>query len=146
MKVSDILRERPRPLVSLPPSATPVEAATLMSAENVGAVLVRDDRGRLLGVLSERNLALAIAACGARLFRIRIGELMAVTRPTAAPGDAIRDVMRVMTERRARHIPVLDGETLVGVVSVGDLLKARLAEKMEEIAVLQDLARVAVRR
>jgi CBS domain-containing protein len=145
MKVSDILRERRRHLVSLPPSATAMEAATLMSAEHVGAVLVRDDRGRLLGVLSESNLALAIAAYGARLFRIRIGELMAVARPTAVLDDAIRDVMRVMTERRARHIPVLDGETVVGIVSVGDLLKARLTEKIQENAVLQDLARVTMR-
>ena len=146
MKLSDILRERPRRLVSLPPSATAIEAAALMKAESVGAVLVRDDRGRLLGVLSERNLALAIAARGARLFRSRIDELMSVARPTAAPDDAVRDVVRVMTERRARHIPVLEGETVVGIVSVGDLLKARLAEKIEENAVLLDLARVAIHR
>jgi CBS domain-containing protein len=145
MKVSDVLRGRPRRLVSLPPSATAVDGAALMEAENVGAVLVRDDRGRLLGVLSERNLALAIATRGARLFRSRVDELMSVARPTAAPEDAIRDVMRMMTERRARHIPVLDGETVVGMVSVGDLLKARLAEKIEERAVLRDLARVATR-
>ena len=146
MKLSDILRERPRRLVSLPPSATAVEAAALMKVENVGAVLVRDDRGRLLGVLSERNLALAIAARGARLFRSPIGELMSVARPTAEPDDTVRDVVRVMTERRARHIPVLEGETVVGIVSVGDLLKARLAEKIEENAVLLVLARVAIHR
>ena len=145
MKVSAILRERPRRLVSLPPTATAVEAAAVMKSENVGAILVRDDRGRLLGVLSERNLALAIATRGARLFRSRIGELMSVGKPTVGPDDAIRDVMRVMTERRARHMPVLEGETLVGLVSVGDLLKARLAEKTEENAVLQELARATVR-
>ena len=142
MRLSDILGQRPRRLVSLPPSATVVEAAALMKSENVGAVLVRDDRGRLLGVVSERNLALAIATRGARLFRSRIGDVMSVAGPTATPGDAIRDVVRVMTERRARHVPVLDGETVVGIVSVGDLLNARLAEKIEENAVLQDLIRL----
>ena len=145
MRLSDILRARPRRLVSLPPSATAVEAAAVMKAENVGAVLVRDDRGRLLGVLSERNLALAIATRGARLFRSRVGELMSVAGATAAPEDAIRDVVRMMTERRARHMPVLDGESVVGIVSVGDLLKARLAEKTDENAVLQELARVGAR-
>ena len=142
MRLSDILRQRPRRLVSLPPSSSAVEAAALMKSENVGAILVRDDRGRLLGVLSERNLALAIATQGARLFRSRIGELMSVGGPTAAPQDAIRDVVRVMTERRARHMAVLDGEVVVGVVSVGDLLKARLAEKIEENSMLLDLARL----
>jgi CBS domain-containing protein len=146
MTVSDLLCARPRRLVSLPPSATAVDGAALMEAENVGAVLVRDDRGRLLGVLSERNLALAIATHGARLFRSRIDELMSVARPTAAPEDAIGDVMRTMSERRARHIPVLDGETVVGIVSVGDLLKARLAEKAWENDAKRDLARVGVRR
>jgi CBS domain-containing protein len=142
MRLSDILRERPRRLVGLPPSATAVEAAALMKVENVGAVLIRDDRGRLRGVLSERNLALAIAARGARLFRTPVSELMSVASVTALPGDDIGDVTRVMTVRRARHIPVLEGETVVGVVSVGDLLKAQLAEKIEENAVLQDLARL----
>ena len=142
MRISDILRQRPRRLVSLPPSATAIEAADLMKSENVGAVLVRDDRGRLLGILSERNLALAIATRGAQLFRSRIGELMSVAGPSAAVDDPSRDAMRVMTERRARHMPVLDGETVVGIVSVGDLLKARLAEKTQENAVLQDLIRL----
>jgi CBS domain-containing protein len=142
MRLSDILGQRARRLVSLPPSATALEAAALMKCENVGAVLVRDDRGRLLGVLSERNLALAIASRGARLFRSRVDELMTVAGPTAAPGDTIRDVVHVMTERRARHMPVLEGEAVVGVVSVGDLLKARLAEKTEENAVLLDLVRL----
>ncbi|HEX3408022.1 MAG TPA: CBS domain-containing protein, partial [Caulobacteraceae bacterium] len=79
---------------------------------------------------------------GARLFRTPVSELMSVASVTAVPGDDIREVSRVMTARRARHIPVLEGETVVGVVSVGDLLKARLAEKIEENAALQDLARL----
>lgn len=67
---------------------------------------------------------------------------MSVSGPTARPSDSIVQVMRAMTERRARHIPVLDGEAVVGVVSIGDLLKARLAEKAQENAILQELARV----
>jgi CBS domain-containing protein len=146
MRLSEILGERPRRLVSLPRTATAIEAAALMKSDNVGAVIVRDDDGQLIGVLSERNLALAIATRGARLFRSPIGELMSIVRATATPDDLIHDVMRMATERRVRHIPVLDGETVIGVVSVGDLLKARLAEKIEENDVLQDLACVAVGR
>ncbi len=112
-----------------------------MQAEQVGAVVVRDYRGRLLGIVSERDLAIGVAAHGGDLFRMRVSALMAVDVPTAGPGDGVRDVMRTITERRARHLPVLEGETVVGVVSVGDLLKARLAEKNQENAVLQDLAR-----
>jgi CBS domain-containing protein len=141
MRLSEVLREKPQRVVSLPPSATAADAAALMEAERVGAVVVRDYRGGLLGVVSERDLAIGIAAHGEALSRVRVGALMAVDVPTASPGDAVRDIMRTVTERRARHVPVLEGETVVGVVSVGDLLKARLAEKNQENAVLQDLAR-----
>jgi CBS domain-containing protein len=141
MRLSEVLREKPQGVVGLPPSATAAQASALMEAERVGAVVVRDYRGRLLGILSERDLAIGLAAHGADLFRIRVGALMAIDVPTASPGDAVRDLVRTITERRARHVPVLDGETVVGVVSVGDLLKARLAEKNQENAVLQDLAR-----
>jgi CBS domain-containing protein len=141
MRLSEVLREKPQRVVGLPPSATAAEASALMETERVGALVVRDYRGGLLGVVSERDLALGIAAHGGELGHIRIGALMAIDVPTASPGDAVRDVMRTVTERRARHVPVLEGDTVVGVVSVGDLLKARLAEKSQENAVLQDLAR-----
>ncbi|HEX3406488.1 MAG TPA: CBS domain-containing protein [Caulobacteraceae bacterium] len=66
---------------------------------------------------------------------------MSIVKATASPDDLTREVMRMATERGIRHIPVLDGETVIALVSVGDLLKARLAEKIEENDVLQDLAR-----
>jgi CBS domain-containing protein len=115
-----------------------------MKAQRVGAIIVRDDQGRLLGLVSERDLALAIAMHGAALFRIRLSDLMSTHAPTAHPGDAVRDVTRVMTDRRARHVPVIDDERVVGVVSIGDLLKARLAEKTQENAVLLDLTRARI--
>ena len=144
MRVSDVLRDKPTRLVALPPTACIADAAKLMRSEQIGAVLVRDYRGSLLGVISERDLALAIASGRPGLSTCLISGLMAVGGPTARPGDAVREVMRVMTERRARHIPVLEGETIVGVVSMGDVLRARLAEKSEENAVLQDLARARI--
>jgi CBS domain-containing protein len=105
---------------------------------------VRDYQGRLLGLVSERDLALAIATHGNALFRIRLGELMSTHPPTASPHDAVRDVTRIMTDQRARHLPVVDGERVVGLISIGDLLKARLAEKTEENAVLLDLTRARI--
>jgi CBS domain-containing protein len=141
MRLSEVLRDKPQRVVGLPPLATAAQASTLMNAERVGAVVVRDYRGGLLGVLSERDLAIGVAAHGGDLFRMRVGALMAIDVPTASPDDAVRDVIRTVTERRARHVPVLEGEAVIGVVSVGDLLKDRLAEKNQENAVLQDLAR-----
>jgi CBS domain-containing protein len=141
MRLSEVLRSKPVRIVSLPPSASAVEAAALMKEEEVGAVLICDARRRIVGILSERDLAVAIAAYGPDLSRQRVSELMSVGGPTASPEDSVQDAMRTMTERRARHMPVIDGEAVVGVVSVGDLLKSRLVEKNQENAVLQDLAR-----
>lgn len=141
MRLSEILRQKAFRIVGLPPSATAQEAANLMRTERVGAVLVRDYQGRLLGVLSERDLALAIADQGAELASARIGQLMATASPMASPADPVWQVMQIMTEQRVRHMPVVEGDTIVGVVSIGDILKARLAEKVQENAVLQDIAR-----
>jgi CBS domain-containing protein len=142
MRLFEILREKPFRLIALPPTATALDAATVMRAEEVGAVLVLDDASRLLGVVSERDLVLGVAAEGATLLRRRAAEVMSVGGPTARPSDSVVHVMRTMTERRARHVPVLDGDAVVGVVSIGDVLKARLAEKVQENVVLQELARV----
>jgi CBS domain-containing protein len=141
MRLSEILREKPARVVSLPPTAPVVQAATLMMIEGVGAIVICDERRRVVGVLSERDLVLGLASQGAELVSMTVGELMSMDPPTAAPGDAVRDVMRTMTERRARHIPVLDGGELTGMISIGDVLKSRLAEKIQENAVLQDFAR-----
>jgi CBS domain-containing protein len=144
MRLFEILRDKPFRLIALPPTAAAIDAAALMKAEHVGAVLVLDDAARLLGVVSERDLVLGVAADGPTLFRRRVAELMSVGGPTARPSDSVLHVMRAMTERRARHVPVLDGDTVVGVISIGDLLKARLAEKTQENAILQELAQVRV--
>jgi CBS domain-containing protein len=140
MRLQDVLRDKPDHLVTLPPKASVSQASALMRTERVGAIVICEGE-RILGILSERDLALAISELGRDLFGRCVGELMTVDVPVAASGDAVTDVMRTMTEKRARHIPVVDGETVVGMVSIGDVLKSRLAEKVQENAVLQDLAR-----
>ena len=101
--------------------------------ERVGAILVCEG-GRILGLLSERDLAVAIAVHGPELFGLSVGELMSVDVPKATLGDTVSDVMRTMRQTRARHVPVVEGETVVGVVSLGDV---RLAEKIQENAARQ---------
>ena len=141
MRVSDILRSKPRRIVSLPPSASAAQAAAMMHQEKIGAVLVRDQNGQVLGLLSERELALAIAIRMPDLFRHRIGEIMTIATPSVTPEDSVQDVMRLMTDRRVRHLPVMQDGAVVGLVSIGDILKSRLEEKAQENAILQDLAR-----
>jgi CBS domain-containing protein len=141
VRLSDILAGKPRRVVTLPSTATAMEASSLMEREVVGAVMVVDARGHFLGVVTERHLALAIASSGARLFRRPLSEVMRPGGPTASPGDSVGDIIKLVSRLRIRHVPVLEGSALVGVVSSGDLLETRLEEKDRESAVLHDLAR-----
>lgn len=141
MRLSDILASKPRRVVTLPSTATAMEASSLMEREVVGAVMVVDARGHFLGVVTERDLALAVASSGAKLFRRPLSEVMRPGGPTASPGDSVGDIIKVVSRLRVRHVPVLEGGALVGVVSSGDLLETRLEEVDRESAVLHDLAR-----
>jgi len=141
MRIHEILSDKTNQVITLQSRALASQASALMLRERVGAVVVCEGE-RIVGVLSERDLALAISQLGPDLFSRCVSELMAVDVPVAAPGDAVVDVMRMMTEKRARHIPVVEGGSVVGMVSIGDILKSRLTEKIQENAVLQDLARV----
>lgn len=134
MRLSEVLRDKPGGVVTLPPTASVVEAAALMQAEGVSAVLVCVDARHVLGVLSERDLALATAAFGREFFDLCIGELVTTDAPTASPTDAVRSIMQVMTERRAAHVTVIEDGVVTGVVSLGDLLQSRLAEMTLENA------------
>lgn len=140
MRLSDVLRHKPSRLVTVLPGATVMDATALMKTEHVGAVLVLDAAGWLWGLVSERDLALGVFTHGAGLARKRVAQVMSVGGPRGRPNDSVSDTIRAMTEHRVRHVPILDGEVVVGLVSTGDLLKARLAETVDEVAVLQELA------
>jgi CBS domain-containing protein len=143
MRINDILETKGSRVIGLPPTAKVPEAIRLMQENNVGSVIIQDLHHRLLGVLSERDILFAIARRGILATNMYVTQLMRVDTPVATVDDKIVDVMWTITSQRARHLAVVDGDTdmVVGVVSIGDVVKARLAEKAAETAVLQDLAR-----
>ena len=142
MRISDILADKNRQLVSIAPETSIRRAVALMSAERVGALVVQDGDLRLLGIVSEPGIIDGLARWGDELLGMRVCEIMVVHCPTVSPQDTVIVAMRTMTERRARHLPVMSDARVVGLISVGDVLKSRLAEKTEENAVLQDIARM----
>jgi CBS domain-containing protein len=113
-----------------------------MASEHVGALVVQDVDGHLLGIVSEHGIIEGLARRGGHLLEVSVRELMVSDGPTVSPSDSVLTAMRTMTERRARHLPVTADTKVVGLVSVGDLLKSRLVEKTEENTVLQDIARL----
>ena len=144
MRVQDILRTKNAKLVSISPDASVRQAAAKIIDERVGMLLVVDAREELVGLLSERDIVRFVATRGGDASASRVKAVMADISLTASPDDPVAEVMREMTDQRARHVPVISERKLVGVISIGDILKSRLAEKDQEAAVLRDMARVSL--
>jgi CBS domain-containing protein len=145
MKVADILRIKGSAVKTVTPDVTALELSERLRAEQIGAMIVSDEGRSINGIISERDLAYGLAAHGSKLPRIAVSQLMTKVVVVCSPADSITDVMKLMTERRIRHLPVKDGEQLVGIISIGDVLKHRLGEMQLEANVLRDYA-IAARR
>ncbi|MEA3211489.1 MAG: hypothetical protein QOE70_4546 [Chthoniobacter sp.] len=120
--VSAILREKNAVLWSIPPTATVLEAIALMAERNIGALPVLE-RGKLVGLLTERDYTRKVILKGRSSKDTLVGEIMTRQPIVAQPEDTVGDCMRLMTEERVRHLPVVDGEETVGILSIGDLVK-----------------------
>jgi CBS domain-containing protein len=144
MRVEEILRSKPSKLIVIAREASLQEASRRILNEQVGMLLVVDRDERILGTLSERDLICFLARNGGSAIGSSVDRAMAQIDLTVSPDDRVVDVMRLMTVERARHLPVFDGDKLVGVISIGDILKSRLVEKDQETEVLRDMARVSL--
>ena len=111
----------------------PISAAVkLLHDKRIGAVLVENAASEIVGILSERDLVRGMSLHGADLHDVAVAELMTTQLIRCAPDDSINQAMAKMTDRRIRHLPVFDGEDLVGLVSIGDLVKFRIDEIQTE--------------
>jgi len=143
MKVADILRIKGSVVKTVAPHETALLLAGHLRAEQIGALVVSTDGNSIDGIVSERDLAYGLATHGTRLPTIPISELMTKAVVVCSPEDSVTDVMKLMTQRRIRHVPVKDGDQLVGIISIGDVLKHRLGELQLEANVLRDYAAAA---
>ena len=124
------------PLVSISSAATVFDALALMARHDVGALIVID-QGRLTGVFSERDYARKVILHGKHSKDLAVAEIMTSHVVCIGPDDSVEACMTVMTERHVRHLPVVDGDTVVGVVSIGDVVKALLHEQQFVITQLE---------
>ena len=138
MSVRDILETKGANVVTIRSDTTVADAVGRMRAENIGALVVSSDGRTVEGVISERDVVRGLADEGEGLLAATVETLMTTPIRTCSPDDAVETVMLEMTEHRARHFPVVDGELLVGIVSIGDVVKNRLAEIKLEKQVLRE--------
>lgn len=134
MTIAAVLSSKGSEVATITRSATLGEAASELARRRIGALVVLDDSGDVAGVLSERDLVACLAVHGdAELSRRPVSEAMTAPAITVSPRDAVLSALALMTARRIRHLPVLDGRKLVGIVSIGDLVKHRM-DRIEQEA------------
>lgn len=141
MSVEKILETKGRNVFTVRPDHSISEAAQLMAAKKVGVAIVTDSKGQIAGVLSERDIVGGITQFGKGVVDMPVRNLMTTLVATCSPGDSVKKIMEVMNDRRIRHLPVVDGGDLVGIVSIGDAVNFRLKEAQLEMGVLRDFAR-----
>jgi len=119
--ISSLLHQKTSALWSIAPEATVYEAIKLMADKNIGALLVMSG-GKLSGIFTERDYTRKIALHGKTSKQTQVWEIMPKNVITVSPDDSVEDCMMLMTEKRVRHLPVMEGESLVGIISIGDLV------------------------
>ncbi|HUI18000.1 MAG TPA: CBS domain-containing protein [Alphaproteobacteria bacterium] len=137
MQVAQILKTKGRTVATVAPELRIAEVIDTLSRRRIGAVLVTSGEHEVAGILSERDLIHGLADHGARLLEMRVSEIMTKAVVTCTPDNTVEEIMREMTNRRIRHIPVLEGGRLCGIISIGDVVKNRLEELSAESDMLR---------
>lgn len=134
--IATILAEKGRQIWTIPPDSSVFDAIALMAEKRIGAVLVMSGQ-TLLGIVSERDYARKVILQGRSSKETQVRQIMTSSVITVEPEDTVEDSMRIMTQRRIRHLPVLDSGQLVGLVSIGDLVKSLISSQSFAIQQLE---------
>lgn len=137
MRVAAILREKGHAVASVGPDALVEEIVGELTTRRIGAVLVMDGE-LVVGVVSERDVVRGLAGHQGEVLALRARDIMTSPVITITPADSLAGAMELMTGRRIRHLPVVESGRLVGLVSIGDLVKARIEEAEREALALKD--------
>jgi CBS domain-containing protein len=137
MFVSDILSQKGTSVFSVTSTTSVAEVAQQLTERRIGSVLVLEADSRIAGIVSERDLVRALARYGAKAMDLETGDVMTKDVITCDPDDSIDHVMETMTRGRFRHLPVVRHGELLGLVSIGDVVKARLEETQHETEALK---------
>ncbi|UEM04675.1 CBS domain-containing protein [Skermanella rosea] len=137
MHVAAVIKRKGSSVISIAPERTIGEAANLLTENRIGAVLVMDGNEGIRGIISERDIIRALTKFGADTLNRRVEEVMTRNVQQCSPSDTIAEIMTVMTTRRFRHLPVVENGKLLGMISIGDVVKQRLDETELEVETLR---------
>lgn len=134
MLVGSILKAKAGGVKTISPDASVAEAARLLAELRIGALVAVDAHGGIAGILSERDIVRGVGQQGDTCLRLRVADLMTAAVLTCTEADSVESLMKTMTSRRIRHLPVVDGDgRLCGIVTIGDVVKTRLDEADMEV-------------
>jgi CBS domain-containing protein len=137
MKLAELIRGKGHEIVKIKTTQNIAEAAIALTENKIGALLVEGQNGEIEGILSERDIVGGMAPHGADLHDVAVSELMTTNLIRCSSQDSVNEAMAMMTDRRIRHLPVFDGDELVGFISIGDLVKCRIMEVQSEAEALR---------
>jgi CBS domain-containing protein len=137
MQISDLLNRKGTYVATIRSDVSIIEVTRELSARSVGALVVSNDGRSILGIVSERDVVRAISQFGPGILESEVQIIMSHDVHTCSPDDAVDSLMSTMTDHRIRHLPVVEGGVLSGIVSIGDLVKSRLDELEQDRAALE---------
>ncbi len=138
MRITDVLTTKGADVVSVPPDCQVTELLTVLAEHGIGAVVVSSDGATVEGIVSERDVVRALAERGAAVLQEPVLQICTVQVHTVEPDVPVDDLMRIMTERRIRHVPVVVDGVMQGIVSIGDVVKRRIGELEDERTALSN--------
>lgn len=138
MLVENILQTKGGQVFSLSVDGTLADAVEALNAHNIGAIVITGENGAVVGILSERDIVRRLGSGQAAALSLPIAECMSRGVVTCTRDTSVADVMERMTRRRIRHMPVVEGETMVGIISIGDVVKRKIEETELEASALRD--------
>jgi CBS domain-containing protein len=138
VKIASLLRTKGQFVATVSPETTVAAVVDDLGTYGIGALLVSSDGVAIAGIVSERDVVRALKARGTTALHMTVAEIMTVEVATCSPETDVDELMRTMTDRRIRHVPVVVGDELVGIVSIGDVVKHRIGELERENQAMAD--------
>jgi CBS domain-containing protein len=143
MIVKTILSAKGRDVATIAPTATLTEAIGILAERRIGALVVTGAGGRITGIISERDIVRALSRDGAAALQLPLTDVMTRKVVTCSPTDTVSTLMERMTAGKFRHLPVTEGEEMVGIISIGDVVKYRVTELQFEQDAMRDYIQTA---